>query len=525
MDATTATTTVAHGITGPIRSCFPPSPTGYLHVGGARSALFDWLAARATGGQFILRLEDTDRDRYVPESVPAIYEGLRWLGLEWDEGPEVGGPYGPYVQSERLPEYQKWARWLVEQGKAYEDFSPPPAQKGKPQRGTAGSDAADAGEAATDQAKDDTPHPFRRFRDLPSGERDARRAEYRATYGRDPAIRFKMPLDGETAAEDLIRGEIRWQNTELPVDPVLLKGDGYPTYHLAEAVDDHAMNRNVVMRGQEWIPSMPLHALLFRAFGWPEPVFCHLPLVTGADGRKLSKRNGDAGLHEYRAQGYLPEALVNFCALLGWSFGDDIEIFSKEEAIPRFRVEDIRPAPSVWDMQKLLWINSQWINHRLSAEDFAARSLPFLAEAGINTADKPMEYIVRACATVKDRAKLLTEVPELIRFYFEDPAADENMVALLTKQGGDRAHTILDDILTALADADWSHRDNLVAAIDSVKDKHGLKRGIPFGLARIATTGRTAAPDQADLMLVLGRGQVERRVHAALDALKAAGAV
>ena len=520
---TTMTTPETPGITGPIRSCFPPSPTGFLHVGGARSALFDWLAARSTGGQFILRLEDTDRNRYVPESIPAIYDGLRWLGLEWDEGPEVGGPYGPYVQSERLPEYQKWARWLVEHRKAYEDFSPPPTQKGKPQRPSSSDDASD--EQPPDSAG--TPqdaHRFRQFRDLSADECATRRAEYLAMHGHDPAIRFMMPLDGETVAHDLIRGEIHWQNSDLPTDPVLLKGDGFPTYHLAEAVDDHAMNRNVVMRGQEWIPSMPLHALLFRAFGWPEPVFCHLPLVTGADGRKLSKRNGDAALQEYRDQGYLPEALVNFCALLGWSFGDDIEIFSKEEAIPRFRVDDIRPAPSVWDMQKLLWMNGQWINHRLTVEDFAARSLPFISEAGIKASEKPMEYIVRACATVKDRAKLLTEMPDLTRFYFEDPPADASMVALLTKQGGEQTHAILDDILSALADADWSHRDNLVAAIDAVKDRYGLKRGVPFGLARIATTGRTAAPDQADLMLVLGRGQVERRIHAALDALKAAGA-
>lgn len=531
MDTTTMTASGTPRVTGPIRSCFPPSPTGFLHVGGARSALFDWLAARSTGGQFILRLEDTDRNRYVPESIPAIYDGLRWLGLEWDEGPEVGGPFGPYVQSERLPEYQKWARWLADNGKAYEDFSPPPAIKGKPQRpatpqratSTNTDDEPDSTEPPPADDSGDA-RPFRQFRDLSHEEREAHRKEYRAAYGHDPAIRLKMPMDGETIAHDLIRGEIRWKNSELPADPVLLKGDGFPTYHLAEAVDDHAMNRNVVMRGQEWIPSMPLHALLFRAFGWPEPVFCHLPLVTGADGRKLSKRNGDAALQEYRDQGYLPEALVNFCALLGWSFGDDIEIFSKEEAIPRFRVEDIRPAPSVWDMQKLLWMNGQWINHRLTVEDFAERSRDFLDKAGISIADFPDQYIIRACATVKDRAKLLSEVPELTRFYFDPPPADENMVALLTKQGGDQTHAILDDILTALADADWSHRDNLIAALDSVKDKYGLKRGVPFGLARIATTGRTAAPDQADLMLVLGRGQVERRIHAALDALKAAGA-
>ncbi|MHB8646788.1 MAG: glutamate--tRNA ligase [Thermomicrobiales bacterium] len=486
----------------PIRSCFPPSPTGYLHVGGARSALFDWLAARSTGGQFILRIEDTDRSRLQEATVEAIFDGLRWLGLQWDEGPEVGGPFGPYVQSERLPLYHEWAHWLLEHDRAYEDFSPPRVQ---------GQQVAATGL-----------HEFRAFRDLPMHERQSRHDAYIQTHGNAPAIRFKMPLDGETVARDLIRGETRWQNTDLPIDPVLLKGDGFPTYHLAEAVDDHFMNRNVVMRGQEWIPSMPLHALLFRAFGWEEPIFCHLPLVTGADGKKLSKRHGDAGLHEYRAEGYLPEAIVNFCALLGWSFGDDIEIFSKEEAIARFRIEDIRPAPSVWDMDKLLWINGQWINHRLTLDDFVERSLPFLHDAGL-AGNAPRDYVSRALATVKDRAKLLAEVPDLTRFYFEEPSADASMVALLAKQGGDQAAAILAAALNALADTDWSVRDHLVAAIDAVVRQFGVKRGVPFGLLRIATTGRTAAPDQADLMLVLGQGRVDARIRAALDALKAAG--
>ena len=505
MDTTTETSPAdREGISGPIRSCFPPSPTGFLHVGGARTALFDWLAARSTSGQFILRIEDTDRTRLQAHAVEAIFDGLRWLGLEWDEGPVVGGPHGPYVQSERLPLYQQWAGWLLDRGLAYEDFSPPPPP-GQPPSGNTGT-------------------PFRAFRDSSEADRDARREDYIHAHGRAPAIRFKIPLDGETVATDLIRGEIRWQNNELPADPVLLKGDGYPTYHLAEAVDDHFMDRNVVMRGLEWIPSMPIHALIFRAFGWAEPVFCHLPLVTGADGKKLSKRNGDTALGDYRDQGYLPEAIVNFCALLGWSFGDDIEIFSKEEAIERFRVEDIRPAPSVWDMQKLLWVNSQWINHRLSAEDFAQRSRPFLEHAGIAVGIFTPEYVTQALSTVKDRAKLLTDVPELTRFYFEAPTADEQMAALLRRQGGEQTQAMLAAVWEAVRAVPWTDRELLVAAILSVKDAFGVKTGVPFALARIATTGKTQAPDQADLMLVLGQETIARRIEAALDALHASTA-
>lgn len=484
--------------TAPMRVRFPPSPTGYLHVGGARSALFNWLAARQSGGTFILRIEDTDRTRLNEDSVRAITEGLRWLGLQWDEGPEVGGPYGPYIQSERIALYQEQGRALLASGHAYEDFSPPRVQGRQ-----------------TAQATDD----FRRFRDLTPGERHALRAEYTAQHAAMPAVRLKVPLAGETVAQDLIRGEIRWRNTEIPTDPVLLKGDGYPTYHLAVVVDDYCMCVSHVMRADEWIPSLPIHAILYDAFGWQRPVWCHLPLVTRTDGKKFSKRHGDSALHEYQEQGYLPEAMVNFCALLGWSFGDDIELFTKEEAAERFRIADIRPAPSAWDTDKLRWMNGQWINHRLTVADFAARALPFLHAAGITTADFPEEYIVRALATVKDKPKLLSEVPDLTRFYFEEPEAGPEMAALLTKQGGAQARGILDAILTAIADADWSDRERLVAALDAVVAQYGVKRGVPFGLARIATTGRTAAPDQASLMLVLGRGRVERRLHAALAAL------
>lgn len=492
-----------HEPSAPMRVRFPPSPTGYLHVGGARSALFNWLAARQSGGTFILRIEDTDRVRLNDDAVRAITEGLRWLGLLWDEGPEVGGARGPYIQSERIALYQEWAAWLVAHGHAYEDYSPPRVQ------GT--------------QAAPDTGHPFRAFRNLSPAERDAARAEFARAYESAPAIRLKTPLGGETVAQDLIRGEIRWKNSEIPADPVLLKGDGYPTYHLAVVVDDHFMAMTHIMRADEWIPSLPIHAILYDAFGWERPVWCHLPLVTRTDGKKFSKRHGDSALHEYREQGYLPEAMVNFCALLGWSFGDDIEIFTKEEAAERFRIEDIRPAPSAWDKDKLLWMNGQWINHRLTLEEFVDRSLPFLHDAGL-AVNVPREYVSRALATEKERVKTLADVPELTRFFFEDPKADGNMVALLLKQGGDKAAAILKAALTALADAEWSGRDHLVAALDSVMQQFGVKRGVPFGLVRIATTGRTAAPDQADLMLVLGPGRVDQRIRAALDALKAAGA-
>lgn len=484
--------------TKPMRVRFAPSPTGYLHVGGARSALFNWLAARQSDGTFILRIEDTDQTRLNEDSLTAITDGLHWLGLQWDEGPEVSGPHAPYIQSERLRLYQEWAKWLLDHGYAYEDFDPP-----RP-----------AGSHTTPS----TATEFRKYRDWTPEQREAARA----TAEQPPAVRLKVPLDGETVARDLIRGEIRWQNSEIPADPVLLKRDGYPTYHLGVVVDDHFMDVTHIMRADEWIPSLPIHVLLFQAFGWEPPVFCHLPLVTRTDGKKFSKRHGDSALHEYRDQGFLPEAMVNFCSLLGWSFGDDIELFTKEEAAERFRIEDIRPAPSAWDKDKLLWMNGQWINHRLTLDDFVDRSLPFLYAAGL-AQNAPREYVCRALALEKERVKTLAEVPDATRFFFEEPNADANMVALLKKQGGEQAAAMLDAALSFLADAVWSSREHLVAALDAVVAQFGVKRGVPFGLVRIATTGRTAAPDQTDLMLVLGPGRVDQRIRAAIDALKAAG--
>ncbi len=483
----------------PMRVRFAPSPTGYLHVGGARSALFNWLAARQSGGTFILRIEDTDQRRLNEDSLDAITDGLRWLGLQWGEGPEVGGPYAPYSQSERLPLYQQWAHWLLDRGLAYEDFDPPPPP-GK-------------------NAAPDTTHAYRKYRDWTQAQRD----EARAHTDLPPAIRFKTPFDGETVAHDVIRGEIRWQNNAIPADPVLLKRDGFPTYSLAVVVDDHAMQITHIMRAVEWIPNLPIHALLYDAFGWERPVWCHLPLVTRTDGKKFSKRHGDSALHEYREQGFLPEALVNFCALLGWSFGDDIELFTKEEAAERFHIEDIRPAPSAWDKDKLLWMNGQWINHRLTLDDFVERSLPFLHAAGLVADDTPPDYIGRALALEKERVKTLAEVPEATRFFFEEPDADASMVALLKKQGGEQVQDILEAVLTVLADADWRTHEGLFAAIDTLKDQLEVSRTKLFGAVRVATTGRKDAPPQAELMLVLGLGRAEQRIRAAIDALKAAG--
>lgn len=485
----------------PIRSCFPPSPTGNLHVGGARSALFNWLAARSTGGQFILRIEDTDRTRLNPASEASIKDGLRWLGLQWDEGPEVGGPVGPYVQSERLHIYQEWAAWLLDHGHAYEDFEPPPPPGAPPTPSTAA--------------------PFRAHRDLSAAERDARRAAYMEEYGRKPAVRLKLPLTGAITVDDRIRGTIIWQFKEVPADPVLLKGDGFPTYHLAEVVDDHLMRRNVVLRADEWLPSTPIHAHLFRAFGWEEPAFCHLPLVTGVDGKKLSKREGSTAVQEYREGGYLPEAIVNYLCLLGWSYGDDIEVFTKEEAARRFRVEDIRPAPSKWDGDKLLSVNGHYINHILTLDEFVERSGPFLEAAGLLTGAHSPEYIRAVLALEKERAKTLAEVPHLTEYFFREPPADAAMRDLLRKEGKEQTAALLEADFEALGGVNFADHDAVFAALDGVATAFDVKRRAPFMLVRIAMSGRTATPELGDVLRVLGPERVNNRLRAALDALHA----
>ncbi|HPV08860.1 MAG TPA: glutamate--tRNA ligase, partial [Aggregatilineales bacterium] len=313
----------------PVRVRFAPSPTGYLHIGGARTALFNWLFARKHGGSFILRIEDTDQSRYVPEAEDDIMASLRWLGLNWDEGPDIGGKAGPYRQSERAELYREWADWLIEHGYAYRcNCSPERLEKVREEQRARG--------------------------EKPGYDRFCRDRNLGPDIG-EHVVRFKMPLEGETTVHDLIRGPITFSNAELQ-DLVLLKSDGLPTYHLANVVDDHFMEISYIMRADEWIATAPIHWQLYRAFGWEMPAIAHLPVILSPSGHgKLSKRDQafqEGGtkvlvqVREFREAGYLPEAVVNFLTNVGWAFGDDREVFTPEEAMERFELEDINPAPS-----------------------------------------------------------------------------------------------------------------------------------------------------------------------------------
>src|SRR3990172_6337913 len=356
-------------MTDPVRVRFPPSPTGKPHVGNMHTAMFNWLVARHYGGTFILRIEDTDTTRKVEGAVEYIMEGLRWLGLDWDEGPDKGGDYGPYTQSERLELYQQAAERLVKQGDAYYCYC-------SPQR----LDEMRKGQTARKQPPgyDRLCRPLTREQCLENESKGIR-----------PVVRFKMPLQGQIIHNDVIYGNISFDLSTLD-DFVLLKSDGYPTYHLANVVDDHAMKISHVIRGEEWISSVPRHLLIYKALGYEPPQYVHHALLRGPDHSKLSKRHGDVSILEFRDNGYLPETMFNFIGLIGWSLDDKTEIMTRQQFIDNFSLERIGKTGAIFDRKKLEWMNGIYIR-ALSPEDFARRSLPFLEKSLPPEVKRPLD--------------------------------------------------------------------------------------------------------------------------------------
>jgi glutamyl-tRNA synthetase len=472
-----------------------PSPTGLLHVGVTRTAIFNWLLARHHGGKFILRIEDTDRSRCQPEYEQNTYEALRWLGLDWDEGPEVGGQYGPYVQSQRVDIYRERARWLVENGHAYDCYCSPERlaemRREQEQRG-------------------EGPGYDRRCRDL-STEECARQE----AAGIVPTVRFAMPTSGQTAFEDLIRGHIVFDNAQLD-DFIILKSDGFPTYHLAAVTDDHLMHITHILRGDDWIATTPLHALLYRAFSWDPPAFGHLPIVLGPDRAKLSKRHGATAVTAYRDQGYLPEALFNFLALLGWSPGDDREVMTREEMVQAFSIEGIGKAPSIFDLTKLEWMNGQYIR-ALGADAFADAAWPFLVQARLVSSDPPpaeREYAHRVLALEQERVRVLSELPRVTSFFFRaDPEYDPAAVKKwLTKEYAPRALAVLADRFQTLEPFDVEH---IEAMVRGLAEEMGLKAAALIHPVRVAVTGRTAGPGLFETLEILGKERCVARLRKA----------
>ena len=481
-----------------VRVRYAPSPTGLPHIGNIRTALFNWLFARRNGGAFVVRIEDTDQTRLTEGAVEAILDGLRWLEIDWDEGPEVGGDFGPYEQSRRLEVYQRLAGQLVDQGDAYFCYC--------------------------------SREELERLRKVNKGDGGAasgcdcrRRGRAGAAGGQavgDAArvVRFAMPQSGVTRVHDLIRGEVEWRN-ELQQDFVILKSDGFPTYHLAVVADDYLMEISHVMRAEEWLPSTPRHWQLYRALGWAAPEFAHLPMITGADRAKLSKRHGATAIGEYRDQGYLPEAMLNFMALLGWSLDGSTEVASRDTIIEHFTLDRITKSAAIFDQDKLLWMNGVYIR-QLDAGELARRMAPFM---GRELGAGEREYLGRIAPLVQERLKRLDESGELTGYFFgELPDYD---AGALPQKGMDAAGALaalraaLGDLEAGTGVGDFGHQ-RLEALLGDTGLRLGLSRRQFFGLLRVAVTGRGVSPPLFEMMEVMGRERALGRLRGAADKLE-----
>jgi len=474
-----------------VRVRFAPSPTGYPHVGNIRTALFNWLFARHHGGKFILRIEDTDVARKVEGAVEVILDSLRWLGLDWDEG--------PYFQSQRLPFYREVADRLLESGHAYLCYCSPERLEAMRQ----------------EQARRKQPPKYdRHCRNLTPQER----SRVEAT-GITPVVRFKTPLDGETTFYDLVYGSVMFRHDTLD-DFVLLKSDGYPTYHLANVVDDHLMVISHVLRADEWLSSTPRHILLYQSLNWQPPQFAHLPMILGPDRAKLSKRHGATNIREYQKQGYLPDAIVNFLALLGWSLDDKTELLSREELIKHFSLERVGKAAAIFNKEKLDWMNGVYLR-KLSLEEFVQQAILFLERDLPESVKRPLgkNYVTQVLALVQERAKTLAEVPQLTSFFFLDELQYDTRLLLSKKLDTKLAIQAITMALPKLEQVKTWDTSTLESILRPLATELSLGTGEMFGLFRVAVTGRPAAPPLFQTMAVLGKEKCLKRIRAALQLL------
>jgi len=477
---------------------FAPSPTGYLHVGGARTALFNWLFARRLGGVLVLRIEDTDVERSSQEMVDGILDGLRWLGLDWDEGPKIGGSFGPYFQSERLDRHRAMAAQLVAQGHAYYCYCTTEELKAK-------RDAAEQSGAA-----------WRYDRTCSALTRGEIAARERAREPR--AIRFRVP-EGATRFDDLVHGPIEFDGANIE-DFVLLRSDGQPTYQLSVVSDDREMKITHVVRGDDHISNTPKQILLYRAIGAEPPTFAHVPLILGPDRKRLSKRHGATSVTEYARQGYLPEAMFNFLAMLGWSPGDDRELFTRDELVQAFALEGISGGNAVFNPEKLDWFNQQHLM-RLAPDDLALRLKPWLERAGLWDAaylGDRHAWFFAVLELLKPRAKRLEDFTKVGRFFFTD--AIEYEAAAVDKHlrapGMDEHLKAFDAALTALEAFDPA---SIEAALRATADARGVKAASLIHAVRVTVTGKTASPGLFEVLALLGRVRVRARMAGALGLL------
>ncbi len=491
-----------------IRTRFAPSPTGFLHVGGLRTALFSYLLAKNQGGQFLVRIEDTDQARFVEGAVENLLSSLKWAGIVPDEGVLVDdnnqvfqkGEYGPYIQSERLDIYHTYVNQLLENGHAYHCFC--------------SKERLDELRKMQEMSKQGTGYDgFCRTLSLDD-------AKQRIQKGEVSVVRMKMPREGVTKFQDMIRGTVEFQNA-LVDDQVLLKSDGFPTYHLAVVVDDHCMKITHVIRGEEWLSSTPKHIVLYQLFGWDAPEFAHLPLLVNAQKQKLSKRHGDVSVEDFRSKGYLPEALVNFVAFLGWNPGDDREMFTIQELEKEFSLARASKSSAVFNEEKLIWYNKAYLK-TFSGNDLAQRALPFFEKAELVSSDLSMEQLGKLVSLEKERANTLQDIPPALSFFFvHDLEYDPAMLVWKkdTAQGSGTKLDALKEILESLSEKEWSKEILEPKILEWIKQKEWGVGDVLWPM-RVALSGQKNSPGPFEIADVLGKQRTLERIEKAIEMLK-----
>ena len=482
-----------------VRVRFAPSPTGYLHIGGARTALFNWLFAHKMGGKLILRIEDTDTERLKEDSVSQILTSLKWLGINWDEGPEVGGDCGPYYQSERLDIYKKYAEQLLAEGKAYYCFCTP----------------ADLEAQREKQRAAKQPFRYARTcRDLSKEE-----VEQRIAAGESYSVRVKIPLEGTITVHDLIHGDVTFNMDQFD-DFVIVKSNGMPTYNFAVVVDDHLMGMTHVLRAEEHLSNTPKQLLIYEALGWEPPKFGHMPMILAPDRSKLSKRHGATSVEEFRSQGYLAEAIVNYLTLLGWGPGNERELFTLNETVDLFELEQMSKKAAIYDTKKLTWMNGQYLSE-LPLEKILPEAKAFFIKDGLVTEDwftAHEEYFAKLVDVVRVRVKTLQEVADASTYFFKD--ITEYDAKGVAKHFKPESVAILEQCIAAIEADDVYDLATTEAAYNKIAADNDLSLGKVIHPTRLALTGRTVSPGMFDVMVLLGKEKTLNRLHKAVEYIK-----
>jgi len=483
-------------ISDAVRVRFAPSPTGYLHVGGLRTALYNYLFAKHNNGKFVLRIEDTDRNRYVEGAVENLITTMKWAGLDFDEGPEIGGEFGPYFQSQRLEIYNKYVNELIEKGNAYSCFCS--AERIQNLR--------EEQQVQKLQAKYD-----KHCLNLTKEE-----IEQKMQAGEKYVIRLNVPVNQRIIIEDIVRGNVEF-NSDTVDDQILIKSDGFPTYHLANVVDDHLMKITHVIRGEEWLTSTPKHVLLYDFFEWERPKFAHLPLLLNPDKSKLSKRQGDVAVEDYQKKGYLKEALINFVALLGWNAGDDVELYEMEQLIEKFSLDRVNKAGAVFNVEKLDWLNFEHLKKKPN-EEILTMLKEELKHSKYSEKNFPDEYLLNVIDSMKERVSFVKEFIEKSFYFFESPTEfDESVIQKRWKEDTPHQLTELQSAFEKLENPDKEDFEN---ALRSTAEKLDVGAGKLIHPLRLAVSGTGQGPGLFDLLFTLGKEEVIKRINTALETIK-----